>query len=363
MSYYIDRSIDVLVPVQIVEVTFCEREETSLNAFQYFILEAINCGKKAEQIAEATLLTRTVIETEIEQLIRQKLLIHKDDSIGLTELSRKILLVSECVKKLNNEKKWLCINLMTGNLRAYEAEKIVEDHEILSLVLHPKISEKEIDGINLVENMSFFREYMTVFSEMNDSDIDRVLSSVYVKFKTINGNKKKYIKKVFSKIPCVIGKNIKQNQGQSLITAKGWLYRIRYEVDSDIVKSEQAVLKELITVEQHDRGLISSKGYAVLELYKQLMQYNKLPLTYLYDTVSGQFQFEQPEEVCDAKKEIHLELPQLEDLSDLKKRSMMNELRKRYHISSDFNLREVSVTKEYYSVTCELSELMEEDYV
>lgn len=363
MNQYIDFKKEVLIPIQIVEVTFYEKEETSLSLFQNFILEAIESGKGIDQIVKAILFPKNIVETEIVQMISQKLLIQEEETVSLSELSKKILMIARCVRSLNGEKKYVCINLMTGVIEAFENEKIINYKDDSFLFLLPKILERDIDGISLEENLSFFRNYMDSFAEMDENDIETVLSSVFVEFKAVG--KRKYMKKSLSRIPCAIGGEIFQNQNQDKdkdsIIAKGLLYKIEYEVESEIVKSKQSVLSELITINKHDSDLISDKGHHVLKLYEQCGDYNKQPLICFYDTISAQFQFEPPKNLINRKMSYHFQLPLLNNISAQTEECIINKLREHYNIVNDFSIKEVSREEEYYSIECELFELWRED--
>ena len=105
MNQYIEYQSKVFIPVQVVEVSFFEKEEMALSAFQNFILEAIDSGNGLDQIVEATLLTRNVVETEIVQMINQKLLVREEENVVLSDLSKKIQMISRSVINLNKEKK------------------------------------------------------------------------------------------------------------------------------------------------------------------------------------------------------------------------------------------------------------------
>lgn len=359
MNHYIDIKKEVLIPIQIVEVTFCQKEETSLSVFQNFILEAIELGKGIDEIVEATLLTKNVVETEIVQLISQKLLIQEKETVSLSELSKKLLMIARCVRSLNGEKKYVCINLITGDIEAFENERIIDNKDETSLFLLPKISERDIDGISLQDNISFFENYMDSFEKMDETDIDMVLSSVFVEFKI--AGKRKYMKESLSRVPCAIGGEILQSKAKDSIIARGLLYKIEYEVESDIVKSKQSILSELIKINENDSSLISDKGHHILELYKQCMQYNRQPLICYYDAISGQFQFEFPKDIINKKIKFHFQLPLLNDISVQMKECITNELREHYNIIDDFSIKEVSCKKEYYSIECEIFELWGED--
>ena len=361
MNQYIGIKKEILIPIQIVEVTFCEKEETSLSAFQNFILEAIELGKEIDQIVEATLLTKNVVETEIVQMVSQKLLIKEKDTVSLSELSKKILMIARCVRSLNVEKKYVCINLITGDIEAFDKELIIDYKDDSSLFLIPKISERDIDGISLEENISFFGNYMDSFAGMDESDIETVLSSVFVEFKSVG--KRKYMKELLSRIPCAIGEKNLQSQVENSIIAKGLLYKIEYKVESEIVKSNQSVLLELIAINTNNSDLISEKGHRVLKLHEQCMHYNRQSLICFYDAISGRFQFESPKDLINRKMKFNFQLPLLNKITAKTKECIIKQLRERYNIMDDFSIKEVSCEEEYYSIECDLFDLWRDDNV
>ena len=121
MSEYINVKKTIYVPLKPVIVKFHEKEEVELNAFQKFILEAVESNATVEQMVDATQLTKNVVESQLLQMEGQKLLVRKEDTIELSELSKNILMISKSVVALNDEKKIMCINLITNDIERYDA--------------------------------------------------------------------------------------------------------------------------------------------------------------------------------------------------------------------------------------------------
>lgn len=361
MKQFIEFKTEVLIPIQIVEVAFYEKEENSLNPFQYFILEAVELEKGIDQIAEATSLTRNVIEKEIVQMIGQKLLIKESESISLSELSKKLLMISRCVKELNKEKKHLFINLMTCEIENLENEELFNCEDDYYLHMNPKISEKDIDGISVENNISFFADYMNSFVGMNKTDIETVLSSVFAKFKTLD--KTKYIKKTINRLPCLIGGNTFSSHNQNInpIVAKGIFYELKYQVESQVVSSNLSILPELTKINAKDNKLLSDKGLNILQLNERLNNYNNLTLNCFYDVASGQFQFEKAEETNVKGVRPHLFIPLLNDISVSTKEMIIKQLREYYSITDEFDVKELSCNKVSYQIECDLFDLWRND--
>lgn len=364
MNKFIEFENEILIPIQIVETTFYEKEENSLNQFQFFILEAIESGHNINQITEATSLTRNVIEAEIVQMIGQKLLIKDADTILLSALSKKLLMVSRCVNELNKEKKHFFINLMTCEIENFENEELFNCENESYLRFKPKISEKDIDGISMEDNITFFADYMNSFADMNQTDIETVLTSVFVIFKTID--KTKYIKKTIHRLPCLIGEKSPQNydheQKQNSITVKGIIYELKYQVESQTVNSNHSILSELIRINEKNSELLSDKGHHILKLHEQLTNYNNMSLTCFYDTTSGQYEFVLPEDSPHKGMRPHLNLPLLNNISDKFRENIIIQLREHYGISNEFDIKEVSCEEKSYKIECELVDLWRNDY-
>ena len=202
MSEYINCKKNIYVPLKPVIVTFHEKEEVELNAFQKFILEAIEEDATLEQMTNATQLTKNVIESEILHMESQKLLVRDGDYVALSELSKNILMISKSVKMLNAEKKILCFNLITGEIEGFD-KNIINNIGQDDLVMEGKIRSGEIIGISIEDNVSFFADYMSTFDGFSEEQIDKILSSIYAEFDEID---KKLIYKLqeINKLPCMI---------------------------------------------------------------------------------------------------------------------------------------------------------------
>lgn len=303
---------NILVPVQVVKLKFSEKEDVSLNAFQILILEAVEDGCNIGQIAQATLLTEHVITSEIMQLVSQKLLEKQEDSAELTELSRKILYVSRCVQRLNEEGKRVCINLVTGEIEAYNEERFVKDRGISALELQPRIRKQEIDGISMEENIAFFKTYLSSFRAMNDEQADTVLSSVYVEF--LDTGEKLFRVQPVSRLPCLIAeaseKAAEGSKSSFPIYASGRVCRIQFSLRLALSETDSSLLPQFPKLAA--AGFLSEKGMRVAGAYETAQREDAL--TVYYDYVSGCWQLDKP--LCDVgKHRIDLQLPAGRELS------------------------------------------------
>lgn len=363
MEQYIKYQNKIYIPIQVVKISFHKKEELSLNTFQNFILEAIDSGCNLDQIVDATLLTKNVVETEIIQMINQKLLIREDEKITLSDLSKKIQMISKSVINLNKEEKEICINLVTGDIESLNEKIIIDKVDEKKLFIYPKITEKTLDGISLEDNITFLETYMDSFKEMHEDDIAIILNSVFIEFETIGG--KKYIEKTIYRIPCIIGYNsILSEQNKNSITAKGLVYKIKYKIESEIVNKYKNVISELNNINTIDNTLLSERGLYVLKQNKICKEYNNTELVCFYDTISGQFCFDKFNVQKSKNIRYNLQLPILYNLSNDIKNNIIKELRKYYNINdeNEFIVQEVNCSKEGYNIDFELSDLWSEEY-
>lgn len=365
MGKFIEYTDKIMIPVQIVEMKFCEKEDTSLNPFQKFILEAIEQGNSFNQIVEATLLTQNVVETEIIQMIGQKLLV-KEEEIVLSELSKNILMISRCVKKLNDEHRKVCINLMTGDIEAYNKDNIIVSKKESIITLMPKISERDIDGISIEENTSFFRTYMSSFMEMTEDQIDTVLSAVYIEFES-SKMKSAYKEHPIIRVPCMICENsispkFSRSEEDDKIFSRGRWYKLMYSVKSDIVNSRQSILQDLINISESDSELLTNKALDIVRLYKECLLCNQKKMVCYYDAVSGFFQFDEPQHIRNKRTRISLELPSLNKMDKSINMFLLEKAREYFDISHELSIEEVECKSEDYVVECSLTDLWSEYY-
>lgn len=349
-----------MLPIQIAEVTFFEKEDMSLNSFQNFLIEAIEQGSSIPQIVEATLLTQNVIETEIMQMISQKLLIKEDNSILLSELSKKLLMVSRCVKRLNDEHKKVCINLMNGDMEEYDTKKIQEPKDGSAVYLTPKISERDIDGISIEDNISFFSSYMDTFHEFDDKQIESILESVYIEF-DISGKEKGYKSYSISFLPCALEAerlNITpDSENDDMIKAKGLIYKICYSVKSKIIESNKNIIPALIQVEQMDAEMLSEKGMDVIKKYKVFKEFEQKNIVCYLDSVSCVYGFQRPAILDEKRMKANMELPILHTMTSEIKDILLERLKEYFFIPDDLIVCETDCLSEEYIVECSLGNL------
>lgn len=350
----------IMLPIQIAKVKFYEKEDTSLNSFQNFLLEAIEQGSSIPQIVEATLLTQNVIATEIMQMVSQRLLIKEDGSILLSDLSKKILMVSRCVKKLNGEHKKVCINLINGEMEEYDTKKIQGTKDESAVYLTPKISEGDIDGISIEENISFFSSYMDTFHEYDEKQIESVLESVYVEF-DISDKEKGYESYSIAFLPCVLEEDeldeMPDSENDDMIKAKGLIYKISYSVKSKMVELNENIIPSLIQIGRMDAKLLSEKGMDVIEKYNEFKEFEQKDLVCYLDSVSCAYGFQRPDLLNKKRMKTNMELPVLHTMTSGLKDFLLERLKEYFCIPDDLIICEADCLSEEYIVECSLGNL------
>ena len=301
-----------------------------------------------------------MIETEIKQMKKQKLLVEENDRVSLSDLSKKILMVSHCVKTLNNEHKKVCINLVSGDIEGYDAETVRESKEAADICLLPKISEENIDGISVEENVSFFSSYMDTFRELDEIQIESVLESVYAEFDIV-GKGKGYKACQVSFLPCAIHEEEREpvlnSENDDAVCAKGQLCKICYSVRSEIAALYEDILPSLMRVARTDAEMLSERGMDVVEKYREFKEYEKKDLICYFDLVSGFYQFQQPPECGEKRGKPNMELPVRHTVSPEFKEFFIERLREEFSIPDDLIIYEKSCMNETYFVECSLRSL------
>lgn len=280
---------DVCIPYMPIEVKFLIREEMELNPFQQFLIEAIQDGATIEQIAIATQLTTNVIKLEIFQLEAQKLVSSNNDRLEITDLSQQILFVARKVKELNEEKKAMCINLITGNIDCFEKEQYVTTKED-DIILQHKIW--NLDGISIEDNLEFFSQKFDCLNTCEEEEKRLVLSSSYVEIyrkKDDNSNANVIYRRITTKrLPCLIGddSNLCENKDSNVLM-EGFVKRIFFDYTFDKEERYNKVLSELERMNAVFPELLSKKAHEMLKLKKLCSDYKKSNIQVLYDMVSG----------------------------------------------------------------------------
>lgn len=283
MGDYIVVRKKIYIPFKPVIVNFHEKEEVELNAFQKFILEAVEKEISVGQMIDATQLTKNVIESELLQMESQKLLVREGNTLALSELSKHILLISRSVTSLNNEKKVICINLITGEIEGYD-EQICSDLRETELVMDEKIKPRDLVGIDIEENISFFANYMSAFDSLSADQIDKVLSSVYMEFKEIDKGVV-YKQQEINKLPCLIGDN--KLELEDNIYAEGKCSVITVQVSTDLIEKYREHIKSIMKLCMDVPELISDSGRKLVKEYENCKKYNNQKLMFVYDHESG----------------------------------------------------------------------------
>lgn len=338
MKRFVPYAGNVYVPVQVMELRFSEKEDSMINPFQLLVLEAIEDGYSVQEIADATLMTVTAIDAEISQLLSQKLICMQDSDISLSALSRRILFVSRCVQRLNDMKTQVCINLITGEIQQYDETLVAEYDDESTFRLRPKIQQHEIDEIGIEDNVSFFREYLHVFDDLDDADTDTLLTAVYVEF--LDTGKRIFQLQPVSHLPCLIGEEAADKKETADIYVSGTLYQIPLSFKLDLPGADHACLPYLPALA--DAGFLSEKGMLVAKAISESPHNGAM--TVYYDCVSGCWQFDPPPvhhfhpDHSHRARKINLELPVRFDLTENVRQTILNSAHDHWHLPDGLTL-------------------------
>lgn len=358
---YIDVEKTLLVPLKPVSIKFYEKEEVALNAFQNFILESIENKANLEQMINATMLTRNVVETEILQMESQKLLVRNEKGIELSELSKNILLVSRCVKSLNNEEKIMCVNMITGNIEGYNDDEYC-DLEGNDLVMSPQISSNDIAGISIENNMSFLIKYMSTFDNLTEKQIDIIIASIYAE---VNDTKKKivYKKSNICKLPCLIGNDSMIDEAkEDILYAEGSCSVVTLAVSTENVERYREYISDIEKVYRVVPELISDIGKILLNEYAICKGCNENNNTFLYDHVSGKILMRKYKASDNNNKRIQLKLNPVYKFDNETQNQIINKAITNWHLDECYQVKIIDIQEQKYRVGFLLTKLWGEDH-
>lgn len=358
MSDYIDVEKKIYIPLKLVIVNFHEKEEVELNAFQRFILEAIEENATVEQMTDATQLTKNVIESEVLQMESQKLLVREGNSVVLSELSKNILMISRSVEMLNEEKKILCINLITGDIERYDKD-IYYDTGQDGLVMEGKIRSEDVVGISIEDNVSFFEDYMSAFDKLSEEQIDKVLSSVYAEFNEID-KKIVYKQQDINKLPCLIGNGKLKLEDNAY--AEGKCSVIMVEVSTDKVEKYKEQIKNIMVLYTDTPELISDSGRDLVREYENCEDYNKEKLTFVYDHISGIIREEKYSIVDSSSKRAQLMLEAEKKIDDEVEKQVFAASKTKWKLNEEYHIKIADIKERIYKIGFCLKELRGKTY-
>lgn len=361
MCDYFNTINSILVPFKPVLIKFHEKEEVELNAFQNFILESVENNATIEQIVNATQLTKNVIETEILQMEGQKLLVRNKNIIELSDLSKNILLISRSVIALNNEKKIVGVNLITGDIEGYNINEYckIENNDLKIL---PKILPNDVVGIDIEDNMSFFSNYMNTFDNLSEDQIDKILSSIYVELYDVD-EKIVYKKYTIYKLPCLIGNNNSENiENSRSIYAEGRYSIITLNVSTERIEKYKVQLHNIETIYKMFPEIISDTGKMLLDENAICENYNKGDNIFLYDHISGNFLAEKYKTLDNVNKRTQLTLKPLIKLDEEIQNQIIKKAIIDWNLDKKYQVKVSNIREETYKVKFLLEDIWSKDY-
>lgn len=277
----------VCVPYMRITAKFFVKEDLELNAFQLFLIDSLNEDATVEQMVVATQLTANVIETELIQLQAQGLVARNENSFFLTDLSKKILFVSQKVDEMNAEKKKMCINLITGDIETYDEEQFVLPYDEDIVLKHRNLN---LDGISIEDNMDFFSEKLESLDGCDEQQKESILSSMYVELYQYKDECSKGImyRRLMTKyIPCFTGDiSIDENGKDCDLVVEGSVQRVSFSFSFAGEEKYQEILTDLEKIKQIHPDMLSVEAHRVLDQYSLCKRYEKMGIGLIYDGIA-----------------------------------------------------------------------------
>lgn len=277
----------VCVPYMRITAKFVVKEDFELNAFQLLIIDSLNEDATIDQMTVATQLTRNVIEAELIQLEAQGLVARDNDTYVLTELSKRILFVSQKVEEMNAEKNQMCINLITGDIDSYDENKFSQPYDGDIVLKHRNLN---LDGISIEDNMEFFSEKMESLKECDGQQKEIVLSSMYVELYQYRGEDSQgiFYERLMTKyIPCLAGDlMLDESDRDKDLTVEGCVQRVSFSFSFNGQEQYQDILPDLEKINKIHPNMLSGEAHNVLDLYTLCNRYEKMGIGLIYDGIA-----------------------------------------------------------------------------
>lgn len=277
----------VCVPYMRITAKFFVKEDFELNAFQLFLIDSLNEEATVEQMAVATQLTINVIEAELIQLQAQGLVARNENTFFLTDLSKKILFVTQKVDEMNAEKKKMCINLITGDIDAYDENQFVLPCGGDIVLKHRNLN---LDGISIEDNMDFFSEKLESLEGCDEQQKESILSSMYVELYQYKDECSKgimYRRLVTKYIPCFAGDiSIDENTRDCDLVVEGSIQRVSFSFSFDGEEKYKEILTDLERINQVHPNMLSAEANSVLDQYSLCKRYEKMGIGLIYDGIA-----------------------------------------------------------------------------
>lgn len=277
----------ICVPYMRITAKFFVKEDFELNAFQLFLIDSLNEEATVEQMAVATQLTINVIEAELIQLQAQGLVARDENTFFLTDLSKKILFVSQKIDEMNAEKKKMCINLITGDIEVYDENQFALPCDGDIVLKHRNLN---LDGISIEDNMDFFSEKLESLDGCDEQQKESILSSMYVELYQYKDECSKgimYRRLMTKHIPCFAGDICSdENTRDCDLVVEGSIQRVSFSFSFDEEEKYQEILPDLARIKQIHPNMLSAKAHSVLDQYSLCKRYGKMGIELIYDGIA-----------------------------------------------------------------------------
>lgn len=352
----------VYVPYLKVTVKFFEKEEVSLNAFQKFLLEAIIEGASIQQIMDSTQLTKNVVELELLQMETQKLIYSEGSKYFVTDISKKIMMISKTVDALSSQENSFCVNLITGEIEKID-DSIFCMPEKNAYILRQKIL--NLDGISIYDNMDFFAENIETFSKLETEEIQTVLSSIYAEFSALkeetNQNIFYYKKRNLIGLPCLIGEEkIDGINQEASILIEAMCNLISFSFTTESLEKYADILPTINELNTRYPELISDEAKRILHDELLCESYNKNTKKFIYDCTSGNYRLSNEITINSVKRKAQLVVGEINPLNEDVKKEMVNKIKDMLEIISEEVVVQVCVTSDVYKVELDFMAITEE---
>lgn len=281
-------------------------------------------------------------------------------------------MILRCLEILNNEKKKLCINLITGELEEYNEDIYCNTGES-DWVMEGDTGLGDISQIRTEDKESILADSMSVFNALSEEQIDKIRSYAVVDLNEINkvhssvyvelnetDEKIVYRQQEINKLPCLIGDN--KLKGEDNIYAKGKYSVITVEVSNDSLEKYSEKIEPLKELYTDTPELISDFGKDLIKEYKQYGGCKNEKLTFAFDHTSGMIGKEKYDADAFPDKRTQLTLKAEKEIDDKVKSRIFATVKEKWKLDEKYQVKIADVKEKNYIVGFCLEELKGDIY-
>lgn len=250
--------LEIWIPVNITYFHFSLKETAQLPKLQLFLLSAIaDYNAETDVIVDATQLSKNLIEQELHDMYKQKLLeFNAEGHYQLTQLSYRLLHYDILISQMNELNSPFTFNYVTGDIKAGMNPELKEKPE--GIVANKVVSIFEIDCIEPQEIKNPLLIAFPFLYDDEDDVVDDFLDNIVIEANHEKDNKWKRM--YITHLP-ISASTAQQDE----LKIRCYMNQMRYKVYDSFFENHVSILKMIRDISMFDATLLNSKALDLLQ--------------------------------------------------------------------------------------------------